>query len=158
MPPPQQPQPPPESRHVFVYGTLRRGEQRDINLLLPVPLWVGYGSIHGLLYDLGAYPGLVVAREGGVQKVRGEIYDITPRLEQLLDEIEEVWPQQTGEYSKLEIEVELEGDMQLLSVGTPAGRGKKLRCLVYEIHGSRVQGRVPITSGDWVLHRTSKRN
>lgn len=158
MPRHNQPEPSRETRYVFVYGTLRRGEQRDINGLLPAPLWVGYGSIQGLLYDLGAYPGLVVTLEGGKQNIRGEIYAITPRLEQLLDEIEEVWPQQTGEYSKLEIEAALEGDAQALAAGAPESHNKKLRCLVYEIHGSRVKGMAQITSGDWVLDRLSKCN
>jgi gamma-glutamylcyclotransferase (GGCT)/AIG2-like uncharacterized protein YtfP len=153
----KQPEPPPDARYVFVYGTLRRGEQRDINLLLPAPLWVGYGIVQGLLYDLGTYPGLLVAREGGQQNIRGEVYAITPRLEQLLDEIEEVWPQQTGEYSKLEIQVVLDGDAQMVAAGAPESHHKKLRCLVYEIHGSRVKGMAQITSGDWVRHRLSMR-
>ena len=158
MLPPQLPQPSQKSRYVFVYGTLRSGQERDVNLLLPAPLWVGYGSVHGLLYDLGAYPGLVSTRERSAQKIHGEIYAITSRLEELLDEIEEVWPQQTGEYSKLEVDVELETDAQLPAAGGRAGRKKELRCLVYEIHASRVQGMVLISSGDWVLHRASKQN
>ena len=66
------------TRHVFVYGTLRRGEQRDINLLTPAPRWLGSASVEGVLYDLGEYPGLVLGREPvpGQTKVKGEVYEI----------------------------------------------------------------------------------
>ena len=140
-------------RHVFVYGTLRRDEERDINRLIPTPRWVGNGRIRGLLYDLGNYPGLVVAAGEGSGHIRGEIYAITPVLERLLDAIEEVWPQQTGEYAKVEADVELDATD---TVGTPKTPLLKLRCLVYEIHGLRVQGMLQITSGDWVLHRRER--
>ena len=96
-------------RYVFVYGTLRLGELRDINRLQPRPEWVGQGSLHGVLYDLGAYPGVVL---GGPLRVRGEVYRISPELEQELDRIEEVWPQQTGEYAKREVQVLLDPQAQ----------------------------------------------
>ena len=41
-------------RHVFVYGTLRRGQANDINRLLPAPRYVGQGVITGVMYHLGA--------------------------------------------------------------------------------------------------------
>ena len=85
---------PTEDRHVFVYGTLCLGEQRDINKLNPRPEYVGEANVRGTLYDLGTYPGIVL---GGQCAVRGEVYRISAELESLLDEIEEVWPQQTGE-------------------------------------------------------------
>ena len=120
-------------RYVFVYGTLRRGEQRDINLLLPTPLFLGYGQTPGVLYDLGSYPGV---RLGGSQFVRGEVYQIGLELERQLDEIEEVWPQQTGEYVKREVVVQC--------------AGQALACLVYEVALVHTQGRGVIESGDWV--------
>ena len=36
------------SRHVFVYGTLRRGGRNDINRLQPAPQYVGMGEVRGL--------------------------------------------------------------------------------------------------------------
>lgn len=127
-------------RHVFVYGTLRRGEQRDINLLSPTPLFIGYGTIGGVLYDLGDYPGMLLGRG---QRVQGEVYQIVPELERLLDEIEEVWPQQTGEYAKREVRVELGGES---APGAEAG----LTCLIYEIAENRTAGMPVIESGDWL--------
>lgn len=138
----------PPERYVFVYGTLRRGELRDINHLQPRPEWVGQGRVSGVLYDLGAYPGIVL---GGSSRVRGEVYRIGPELEQELDRIEEVWPQQTGEYAKREAQVLLDPPPQ----PTPASGSEPhlMRCLVYEIASDRAQGKFVVASGDWVQHR-----
>jgi gamma-glutamylcyclotransferase (GGCT)/AIG2-like uncharacterized protein YtfP len=146
-------------RHVFVYGTLRRGEQRDINLLHPAPRWIGSGGIRGALYDLGTYPGVVLdsgAAEGAVKGagsvVCGEVYAITPTLERLLDEIEEVWPQQTGEYTRSEVAVTLDKphlDLPRHETCSPC----IVTCLVYCIEEARGNGRFLIAGGDWVAHR-----
>ena len=120
-------------RYVFVYGTLRRGEVRDINLLQPAPIFIGNSQVNGTLHDLGSYPGV---RLGGGQWVQGEVYQITPELERQLDDIEEVWPQQTGEYVRREVVV-------------PCA-GVALTCLVYEVAEVRTQGCSEIESGDWV--------
>ncbi len=120
-------------RYVFVYGTLRRGQQRDINHLQPAPLFIGSSQIQGTLYDLGSYPGV---RLGGSGWVQGEVYQITPELERQLDEIEEVWPQQTGEYARQEVVVQC--------------AELALTCLVYEAAEERAKGRGVIACGDWL--------
>ena len=120
-------------RHVFVYGTLCRGEQRDINRLLPAPVFMGLGKINGTLYNLGSYPGV---RLGGLNWVHGEVYQMTLELERQLDEIEEVWPQQTGEYARREVVVQC--------------AGQALTCLVYEVSEVRTRCLRVIESGDWV--------
>jgi len=125
-------------RHVFVYGTLRRGEANDIHRLLPPPRFVGQAVIAGVMYDLGAYPGVVLGPGG---TVTGEVYAIEPALERVLDEIEEIYPQQRDEYFKREVRV---------TVG-----GQQLDCLVYEINAAYVKGRPVIASGDWVQERAS---
>ena len=132
----------PATRHVFVYGTLRKGEERDINRLRPAPQWVGRAQVAGVMHHLGSYPGLVL---GGTGVVRGEVYAVSPELERVLDEIEEVWPQQTGEYTKREVMVQLDT--------TPA---RELLCVLYEISPERTRGKPVIASGDWVLHRTGR--
>ena len=127
--------------YVFVYGTLRRGEQRDINLLQPTPLFMGYGQTPGVLYDLGAYPGV---RLGGNQFVHGEVYQISPELERQLDEIEEVWPQQTGEYTRQVVRVAFTDESDA------PGLLREQTCLVYEISDKRTSGMPVIASGDWL--------
>ena len=94
---------------------------------------MGNSQINGTLYNLGSYPGV---RLGGAQWVQGEVYQITPELERQLDEIEEVWPQQTGEYVRREVVVQT--------------AGVALICLVYELGETRTHSRVVIESGDWL--------
>lgn len=139
--PPEAPQPAP--RHVFVYGTLRRGDVRDINRLIPPPRFVGFASTPGQLYHLGSYPGIVL---GGETTVFGEVYAITPALERVLDEIEEVWPQDTGEYRKRDVVVRM---------ASPSPEAT-LVCLLYEIAPARVIGKMVIEEGDWVRHVARK--
>jgi gamma-glutamylcyclotransferase (GGCT)/AIG2-like uncharacterized protein YtfP len=126
----------PALRHVFVYGTLRQGDVRDITRLQPAPRFVGTGSVAGVLYDLGPYPGLLLGGEG---RVAGEVYAISAGLERVLDEIEEVWPQQTGEYAKRDVAVQMDG----------AAEAAGPVCLVYEINPGRLVGCPVITGGDW---------
>ena len=139
------------TRHIFVYGTLRRGEQRDINLLKPAPRWVGRASVEGVLYNLGCYPGLVlgVDQHPGQKKVRGEVYEITDELEHLLDEIEGVAPRPSGEYAKRELLVHLES----ARTSDECGLGGAVTCLVYEVTPDHFAGRPEIFSGDWVSYR-----
>lgn len=126
------PQPEEAIRHVFVYGTLRRGERNDIARYRPLPLFVGPASIAGRLYDLGAYPGIVLGAGG---RVVGEVYRINAEVEAALDLLEEVKPDGSGEYLKREVPVSVAGQV--------------LDCLVYEIHPDRWEGRSAIASGDW---------
>ena len=128
--------PSPATRYVFVYGTLRRGGSHDITLLAPAPRWVGTAQVAGQMYNLGAYPGLVLhaGQEQGA-RVQGEVYAIEPALEAVLDEIEEVFPQATGEYAKREMDV-------LVDEAT-------VRCIVYEINPARTVGKPLMAGGDW---------
>lgn len=126
----------PAQRHVFVYGTLRRGEANDINRLRPAPRYLGPARVPGTLYDLGPYPGVIL---GGAGWVQGEVYAISPELERQLDVIEEVAPVPSGEYARREIDVAL--------------HGAPLRCLVYEIDAQRVTGRAVVAGGDWCRRR-----
>jgi gamma-glutamylcyclotransferase (GGCT)/AIG2-like uncharacterized protein YtfP len=144
--------PQPSARYVFVYGTLRKGEERDINRLRPAPRWIGRASIAGVMHHLGSYPGLVL---GGQGTVRGEVYAIHAELERVLDEIEEVWPQQTGEYAKREVAVLLDGAEPPAQAGDAA---HELVCVLYEIAPERTQGRPVIAGGDWVEHRRNCEN
>jgi gamma-glutamylcyclotransferase (GGCT)/AIG2-like uncharacterized protein YtfP len=124
----------PACHHVFVYGTLRRGESNDINLLEPRPTYIDAAVIEGKLYCLGWYPGLSVQTGSLVQ---GEVYRIGAALELRLDEIEGLLPEPNGEYSKRIRTVQL-------------ASGGCLVCLVYEIEPSAlVEPRQIIEHGDW---------
>jgi len=121
--------------HVLVYGTLRRGGRNDIARYRPAPVFVSDAFIAGTLYDLGAYPGVVL---GGAGHVKGEVYRITPEVERELDRLEEVADDDSGEYIRRSVRV---------AVGTQA-----VDCLVYEIHPTRIADRPVIESGDWIAH------
>ncbi len=121
--------------HVFVYGTLRSGGRNDIARYRPSPVRLGETSIDGTLYDLGAYPGIVL---GGAGRVAGEVYAIDPAVEAALDVLEEVADDDSGEYIKRRVRVEVSGQW--------------VDCLVYEIHPSRIADRRVIQSGDWIAH------
>jgi gamma-glutamylcyclotransferase (GGCT)/AIG2-like uncharacterized protein YtfP len=127
-------------RHVFVYGTLRRGGRNDINGLAPTPRYVGMGEVKGTLYHLDWYPGLTLGGEEAVTVV-GEVYEIGPQLEALLDHIEHIVPGEASEYFKRELAVEVQG--------------KQLQCLVYEINPDRVLGKQSIGHGDWIRFRAT---
>ena len=125
----QLPAPP---RLVFVYGTLRRGQSNDILRMHPAPQYLGRARVNGVMYHLGAYPGVVL---GGTRWVQGEVYEVTEALEHALDVLEGVLPTPTGEYFKREVPV--------------SWAGQSARCLVYEINPEFLKGREEILSGDW---------
>jgi gamma-glutamylcyclotransferase (GGCT)/AIG2-like uncharacterized protein YtfP len=127
-------------RHVFVYGTLRRGGRNDINHLAPAPQYVAMGEVQGVLYHIDWYPGLTLGGREAVTVV-GEVYRITPELEAVLDGIEQIVPGADSEYFKREVEVATEHGA--------------MTCLVYEINPSHVRGRQVIRHGDWILFHAS---
>ncbi len=63
-----------EPRHLFVYGTLKRGSRSPYaGLLRARAQFVGEGSIAGQLFHLGRFPGAVFA-EGCASRVYGEVF------------------------------------------------------------------------------------
>lgn len=127
-------------RHVFVYGTLRKGGRNDINRLEPAPRYVGMGEVQGVLYHIDWYPGLTLGGQEAVTVV-GEVYEISSRLEAVLDEIEVIEPGPGSEYFKRELPIEVDG--------------VPLQCLVYEINPERVRNRQRIGHGDWFLFHST---
>lgn len=130
------PSPYPKIRHVFVYGTLRKGDTNDITKLTPAPVYMGNSVVKGNMYHLGGYPGVTL---GGSAHIIGEVYAITEPLERLLDGIESEYPAQTDEYAKRELRVAVNGQL--------------LDCIVYEINQAYIQGKPQIMSGDWIKSR-----
>jgi gamma-glutamylcyclotransferase (GGCT)/AIG2-like uncharacterized protein YtfP len=127
------------ARHIFVYGTLRRGGRNDINRLEPVPRYVGMGEVRGVLYHLDRYPGLALGGEEAVTVV-GEVYEIDAGLEPVLDAIERIVPGESSEYFKRERGIEV--------------AGRTIECLVYEINPDRVRGKQALSHGDWISFHT----
>jgi len=123
-------------RHVFVYGTLRRGGRNDINLLEPPPRYVGMGEVKGRLYHIDWYPGLTLGGEEAVTVV-GEVYEISAQLEVELDRIERIPDGDACSYVKRELSIDVEG--------------RPLHCLVYEVKPERVRDKQVIGHGDWIL-------
>jgi gamma-glutamylcyclotransferase (GGCT)/AIG2-like uncharacterized protein YtfP len=130
--------------HVFVYGTLRRDGSNDINCFQPRPRFVATTTTKGVLFDLGAYPGLLLPasidaqfKSVAVVDVVGEIYAVSPLLLPQLDALEEITPGPTSEYRR-----------RWLLLNNSASN-KPLACLVYEITPSRVLHSLSISSGDW---------
>jgi gamma-glutamylaminecyclotransferase len=75
------------SEHVFIYGTLKRGERN--HGLLAAEQFVGDAVTQPLyrLYDCGAYPALVEDTANG-RAVRGEVYLVGPVTLRRLDLLE----------------------------------------------------------------------
>ena len=130
------PSPYPKIRHVFVYGTLRKGDSNDITKLTPAPVYIGNSIIKGNMYHLGGYPGVIL---GGSGHIMGEVYAITEPLERLLDGIESEYPAQANEYAKRELTIVMDE--------------QSLACIVYEINTTYIKDKPQIMSGDWIKNR-----
>jgi gamma-glutamylcyclotransferase (GGCT)/AIG2-like uncharacterized protein YtfP len=62
------------THHLFVYGTLRRDLGHPMHAILKhAAHFVDEATVRGTLYDLGAYPALVVGEDHD-QRVTGELY------------------------------------------------------------------------------------
>ena len=124
--------------YVAVYGTLRAGGVNDIAKLQPGMACLGKTELKGTLYDLGWYPGL---RLEGAQTVLAEVYAMDAALEQAMDRIEGLWPEDMGEYTKrlLTLPVKLtQGGQQIMTL------------LVYEALPTTVQNAAVLAVSDWL--------
>ena len=97
---------------VFVYGTLKRGHQR--NHVLADQSFVGSATTTDdyQMYDLGDYPGLVEVELGYGVQVQGEIYRVDQNCLRLLDQIEAV---EQGLYERRKIRF----DPDVVTLGLP---------------------------------------
>ena len=124
--------------HVAVYGTLRAGGVNDIARLQPGIVCRGRTQLTGSLFDLGWYPGLSL---NGTQTVLAEVYPMSDALEQAMDRIEGLWPQDMGEYRKRVL---------TLAVMCCDGSQQPLAVLVYEAMPATVQHAPRIAASDWL--------
>lgn len=128
---------------VFVYGTLRQGGVRAMPNLFPASIFIGKATVRGWLYDLGAYPGLVLDEMGTV--VIGEVYAVTAEI---LDELDEIEGYQRDNPAA--------SDYLRRLVAVSLGEGRTARCWVYECNPRGFACRTVIPSGDWIAYARTK--
>ncbi|ANN66332.1 gamma-glutamylcyclotransferase [Bordetella bronchialis] len=131
--------------HVFVYGTLRRGEINDLAVAaaragLPVPEYAGAARVRGWLYDFGDWPGLLPDPDGPA--VTGDVYRIDPALLPLMDAIEEYDPAGGSCFVRCTVRLE---------VG-----GRELACHYYPIDPAHIGRALRTDATDWIAHRKSR--
>ena len=122
---------------VFVYGTLRRGGARPMSISFPTARFVADAQVSGRLYDLGAYPGLLLNASNSV--VLGEAYEVDDELLNKLDEFEAA-----SAYARRPVAI---------SLGTHSRPGW---AYVPEDHPEVYAQRPLITSGDWLEYAQTK--
>jgi gamma-glutamylcyclotransferase (GGCT)/AIG2-like uncharacterized protein YtfP len=120
---------------VFVYGTLRRGGAGAMSIRFPDAKFIADTKVSGSLYDLGAYPGLLLNESTSL--VVGEVYEVDDEILHRLDEFEA-----SSNYWRKEVEI---------SLGT-----HRSMCWTYEPHPEFHSLHTLITSGDWIEYAKTK--
>ncbi|HEY0324062.1 MAG TPA: gamma-glutamylcyclotransferase family protein [Pyrinomonadaceae bacterium] len=120
---------------VFVYGTLRRGGARAMSIRFPNSKFIADVKVSGSLYDLGAYPGLLLNESSSL--VAGEVYEVDDETLNELDDFEA-----SSNYWRKQVEISL-------------GANRKA-CWTYEPNPEFYSPRTLITSGDWIEYAKTK--
>jgi len=120
---------------VFVYGTLRRDAARAMSKRFPNSKFIADAKVSGSLYDLGAYPGLLLNESNSL--VIGEVYEVDDEILNKLDGIEA-----SSYYWRKQVEI---------SLGT-----HRRTCWVYAPNPEFCSHRTLITSGDWIEYAKTK--
>ncbi len=134
---------------LFVYGTLRNAYSHQLHHILSDKFeFIGEGSIRGILYDIGQYPGAVISMSAKT-KIVGEIYQVKDK-----DTI----------YSALKILDAYEGYDGADLTGSEFIRkkkfvklnnGKRVLSWIY-IYNAPVSDKHLIRSGDFIHHISTK--
>jgi gamma-glutamylcyclotransferase (GGCT)/AIG2-like uncharacterized protein YtfP len=119
------------TRHLFVYGTLRRGAPMH-GLLSEGLRYVSAARARGRLYDMGAYPAFVVEADDG-SLVLGELFEFTDDPAALL----EVLDRYEGE------------SFERIVCSVAADDAREWRAFLYCFRGDASRGRL-IDSGDYL--------
>lgn len=124
------------SKHlVFIYGSLRQACEHSMSVRFPNSKFMGNATVNGLLFDLGAYPGLRSNKSD--PKVVGEVYEVD---DELLDELDR-----------------FEVSSNYLRKETVAQLGEQTKvCWVYEPDPEYYSLSKLITNGDWVEYARTK--
>jgi len=122
---------------VFVYGTLRRGGARAISNIFPDSKFIADANVRGRLYDLGAYPGLLLNETNSL--AIGEVYEVDDEILSKLDAFEA-----SSYYWRKQVEITL--------------NTHKRMCWIYEPNPEFYSPRTVITSGDWIEYARTKKD
>ena len=114
---------------VFVYGSLRSGGPGAMSVRFPGAKFIAAAEVGGSLYDLGAFPGLVL--DGSGSTVAGEVYEVDEETLNKLDDFEA-----SSSYVRRQVAISLGDDRK-------AG-------WVYEPDPKFYSPRTLIASGDWL--------
>jgi len=126
------------SKHlVFIYGSLRRGSHREMSIVFPDARFIAEATVHGSLYDLGPYPGLIL--DGSNSIVTGEAYEVDDQLLEELDDFEE-----SSNYHRKPVEISFAAE-------TRTG-------WTYEPNPEFYPLVIPIASGDWIAYSQKKKD
>jgi gamma-glutamylcyclotransferase (GGCT)/AIG2-like uncharacterized protein YtfP len=124
------------SKHlVFVYGTLRRGGAGAMSIRFPNSKFIADATISGSLYDLGAYPGLLLNESNSL--VTGEVYEVDDELLNELDAFEA-----SSNYWRKQVEISLGAERRT--------------CWIYEPNPEFYSLHTLIKSGDWMEYAKTK--
>ena len=124
------------SKHlVFVYGTLRRGSANAMSTRFRNSQFIAEAKVSGSLYDLGAYPGLLLNESNS--SVVGEVYEVDDELLNKLDDFEA-----SSNYRRKQVEI---------AVGT-----HRRMCWTYEPGPESYSFSTLIASGDWIEYARTK--
>jgi gamma-glutamylcyclotransferase (GGCT)/AIG2-like uncharacterized protein YtfP len=122
---------------VFVYGSLRRGGVGAMSIRFPNSKFIANAQVNGSLYDLGAYPGLLLDESKSL--VTGEVYEVDDEILNQLDEFES-----SSDYLRRQVNVDIGNDITKSWIYVPE-------------HSSEFNSeRTLIKSGDWMEHTETK--
>lgn len=122
---------------VFVYGTLRRGEAGAMSHRFPDSRFRAEATVSGWLYDLGAYPGLLLTESDSL--VKGEVYEVDDETLKQLDDFEAA-----SNYLRRQVEVALGAGIATAWTYEP-----NPECYSFD---------ELIPSGDWIEYGKTKTN
>ena len=120
---------------VFVYGTLRSGSPQSMSVRFPNSKFIAVAKVNGSLYDLGAYPGLLVNESKS--PVTGEVYEVDDETLNRLDDFES-----SSDYWRKQIEISLGNHTSM--------------CWTYEPNPESYSLDTLIKSGDWIEFTKTK--
>ena len=120
---------------VFVYGSLRRSGAGAMSIRFPKSKFVAEAKVSGSLYDLGAYPGLILDESASL--VVGEVYEVDDEILKQLDDFES-----SSHYWRKQVKI---------SVGTHIKK-----CWIYAPNPEALSRLALITSGDWIEYARTK--